>query len=177
MTEPIKVEPSPSPIESPKKGINLKIVIPIVILVVIMGAFGYSYVKTSADLQTAADSTYKTMGLDYRISNLSLFPPSADMIVLFNLNNPSAYDLDITVEFTMFYDETVLVPIKGSISLPAGKSGVLECSPFHLGSETVSKMNEKGKITTSATIVATTKVWGMFPVSYTKTATDLKSLS
>ena len=165
------------PTTNPPKKDNKLIIIPVLILVIILGAFAYSYFKTSADLKDAAESAYKTMGYDYKISNLSIFPPSADFTMLFYLNNPSTYDLELNIELTLFYNNAVLLPVKGAINLPAGKSGTLECLPFHVGTESLSKFNEKEKISTSATIVATTKVWGLLPVSYTKTATNLQGFS
>jgi hypothetical protein len=179
MTESsLAVEPTPpsKPVESPKKGINLKIIIPVVVLIVILGAFGYSYYTTSGDLKTATDSTLQTIGIDYKISNLSLIPPGADLTVLANMNNPSTLNLDLSFQYTMFYNNTVLVPMSGSINLPAGKSDVLTFTPIHIGSEAITKLNDKSRITTTLTVVATTKVWGLIPVSYTKTGTNLAAL-
>ena len=179
MSEPIKPpEEAPTPqIEAipPKKGINLKIVLPVIVVLIIVGAFAFSYIKTRSEIQSALDSTLQTSTFDYKTTNPTLFPIGIDVTTYISMKNPSSYDLDLKVEMVTYYDNTVLIPLNGVLSLPAGKSDVLQFQQVHFSSDTLTKFSDKSRIKITVTITATTKVWDLIPVTVVKERTSTPS--
>lgn len=158
--------PSPKKISGNKKTLIYGVII---LLVVIFGSFGYSYIITKNELDGAAEQIIRTAQSDYRITNLSLFPLSADLLSITVLKNTSKYELDFDVVMNTYIDTTFLAQAKGNLFLQSGEIGTLELTT-KFGTEKMQDLIESGETPrTKLTMTVTTKIWGFVPITITKT--------
>ena len=135
------------------------------ILVLSLVGYGYTYIQVSSAIQ---DLDIEIS--DFRLEGISIFPPSADIVFIFVVNNPSGYDLDLSVEAAMFYGDTLITPIDVSDTIRAYGRSTFEV-PVHITSGVLGIFMETSdpQFTMEGRVTITYRIFGIVPVVFTRT--------
>jgi len=170
------VQPPPSIVQTPLpsqtrtqklKNILFKrklIAIPIIVIVSFIGFYFYahwSFKNTVTDILSTIEF------VDFRIEDLSIFPPSATLVMICSVENPGNNPVTISMDFSYYIENEYIASITADNEKiqPHGTSMIeLQLS---LGSTAIDKFVsidfENARMTLSGTITAESKVF-FFPV-------------
>jgi hypothetical protein len=140
-------------------------------VVVVFGVFyGYTYMQVSSAIDNLTMEPS-----DYQLSNLSIFPPSADLTVITTVDNGSGYDMVMNINLDLYADSTYVTTFT-TTDAQIKANGISHISmTCHLGSEALTALAGAADSTPryDGTITVTHKMLGLIPVTVTKTASDL----
>lgn len=178
MSEIVEKAPAPSeqvPAEKPKRKI-WKIIVPVIIVVVLVASLGGMYLYGDHVLTNTLDESFQTTYVsDTRLTNIELFPPSADCIAEYTIDNPTEASIRLVkVSFDIWVDEKSIGALTATDKpLPAGGSTVLTAT-LHIGSEAMDIMLDPPyTMKVSGEVVASTNILFLTVThTYQKTSTQ-----
>lgn len=163
MSEIVEKAPTPSeevPEEKPKRKI-WKIIVPVIIVAVLVASLGVMYVYGDSVLTNTLDESFQTIYVsDIQITNIELFPPSADCTAEYTIDNPTDTSIRlIKVGFDIWVDGRSIGTLTATDKpLPAGGSTVLTAT-LHIGSEAMDIMLDPPyTMKVSGEVVASTNI-------------------
>ena len=128
-------------VEKPKRKM-WKIIVPVIIVVVLVGSLVGMYLYGDHVLTNTLDESFQTIYVsDIRLTNLVLFPPSADVIAEYTIDNPTDTSIRLVkVSFDIWVDGKSIGTLTAiDKPLPAVGSTVLTAT-LHIGEEAMSIM-------------------------------------
>jgi len=164
-------------VEKPKRK-AWKIIVPVIVGILIFSLVG-TYLYADHAISTALSESFETIHLsDLRITNVNLFPPSADCIAEYTITNPTDTDIRLKkVYFDIWIDGMSIGTLTANDKpLPSGGSTVLTCT-LHLGSAVLGVlMNPPYTMKLSGEIVGSTTILFLtISRTYSKTITQIVS--
>jgi len=165
------------PVEKPKRKIWKIVVLAVVATLVVstIGMYVYAYSTLEETLSKSFETIYVS---DVRLANINLFPPSADVIAEYTIENPTGTSIRLVkVSFDIWVDEKSVGTLTATDkTLPAGGSTVLTAT-LHIGSEALDIMtNTPYTMKLSGEVVASTNILFLtvthtYPITRTQTIT------
>ena len=136
-----------------------------IIFVLSLVGYGYTYIQVSSVIQDLVIDMS-----DFRLEGISIFPPSADIVFIFIVYNPSGYDLDLSIDAAMYYGNNLITPIDVSDTISANGHATFEV-PLHITSEVEDIFTETSdtQLTLEGRVTITHRIFGFVPVVFTRT--------
>ena len=136
-----------------------------VIVILSLAGYGYTYIQVSSAIQNLEIEM-----ADFRIEGFSLFPPSADIVLIYIAINPSSYELDLSIDAMMFYGDTLITPIEAFDTIRANGRSTFEV-PVHITSGIIGILAETSdpQFTFEGKVTISHRIFGIIPVVFTKT--------
>lgn len=165
------------PIEKPKRKM-WKIVVSaaiVVLIVSIIGMYVYAYNALGETISESFETIYVS---DVRLTDISLFPPSADVTVEYTIDNPTSTSIRLAkVSLDIWVDELSIGTLTATDkTLPAGGSTVLTAT-LHIGSQAINIIiNPPYTMKLSGEVVATTNI-SFLTVTRTYPITETQTIS
>lgn len=141
-----------------------KLVIGIVILGVLFGGFYYAGQQQVKQAVSQLELEYS----DFRIDQITLFPPSLDLTLTYGVINPSDIDLDVSLDGDIYYGAIRISPlIVNEKSILANGVGTIEAQ-ISLNSTLIKAIGDpenSGGYKLSGTMTVTGQYMGVLPIS------------
>lgn len=128
------------PLEKPKRKIWKAAVLAVIVILVVSTVAMYVYAYNALG-ETLSESFGTIYVSDIRLENMNLFPPSADVIAEYTIENPTGTSIRLAkVDFNIWVDGKSIGTLTATDkSLSAGGSTVLTAT-IHIGSEAIAIM-------------------------------------
>jgi len=137
----------------------------LVVIILSLAGYGYTYLQVSSAIQSLEIEM-----VDFGIEGFSLFPPSADIVLIYMVINPSGYELELRVDAAMYYGNTLITPIEVFDTIRANGRSTFEVS-VHITSGVIGTLLETDnpQFTLEGKVTITHKIFGIIPVVLTRT--------
>ena len=141
-----------------------KLLIGIVVAGVLFGGFYYTGQQQVRQAVSQLEMEYS----DFRIDQISLFPPSLDLTLTYGVINPSDIDLKVSLDGAIYYGETRISPLTvNEKSILANGVGVIDAQISLNGTliQAIGDPENSGDYTLRGTMTVTGRYMGALPVS------------
>ena len=149
-----------------------KLLIGLVIVGVLFGGFYYAGQQQVKQAVSQLELEYS----DFRIDQITLFPPSLDLTLTYGVINPSDIDLDVSLDGDIYYGEIRISPlIVNEKSILANGVGTIEAQISLNGTliQAIGDPENSGGYKLSGTMTVTGRCMGVLPVSVVLDVSEL----
>jgi len=147
-----------------RDNVNIKTAI---ILISIFGFFilvGLEYTHITNSLYALEFET-----IDFALKDVSILPPSATLLVIYEIKNPTNVKFEMMWDVDIYVGETYITTLKSDIETIRAKDTSRFITEAHISSSTLGLMMsgelENMEPTFSGTIKVTAKLFGIFPIN------------
>lgn len=145
----------------------------LLIIILIGAALGVSYVNTRQAIQTAIVEMDMQL-IDVVLQDYTLLPPSAEIELVYNVSNPTEYDLSVDIEFDSYLGDSYLNSYSSMNQFLAAHSSSNIYVRTQLGANMLTafitnleRLGDEDLYNTNGTIRVTHELWGIIPITYT----------
>jgi len=149
-----------------------KLLIGLVVVGVLFGGFYYAGQEQVKQAVYQLELEYS----DFRIDQITLFPPSLDLTLTYGVINPSDIDLEVSLDGAIYYGETRISPlIVNEKSILSNGVGTLEAQLNLNGTllQAIGDPENSGEYTLRGTMKVTGRYMGVLPVSVVLDVSEL----
>lgn len=149
-----------------------KLLIGLVVVGVLFGGFYYAGQQQVKQAVSQLELEYS----DFRIDQLTLFPPGLDLTLTYGVINPSNIDLEVSLDGAIYYGETKISPLLvNEKSILANGVGVIEAQLSLNGTllQAIGDPENSGGYTLRGTMTVTGRYMGVLPVSVVLDVSEL----